>query len=80
MPPRSRARRRLTAKASRKRATGLEWCDRDRVARAVHRAVCQFSASDGFGLCHAYAVAALGVFIHLGGTAETVTINAGTCA
>ena len=34
---------------------------RDRIAEAVHQAVCEFTGSDGFGLCMLYSVAGMGV-------------------
>ena len=34
---------------------------RDRIAEAVHHAVCDFTGSDGFGLCMLYAVAGSGL-------------------
>lgn len=36
------------------------------IADAVHRAVCQYTASDGVGSCHRYAVAGQGLLQHLG--------------
>ena len=41
---------------------------RGRIAEAVHRAVCEFSRTDGLGLCMLYAVAGAGILGRMFGT------------
>jgi hypothetical protein len=59
-------RRRLAKKQRNRRPydpSDFSW--RDDIADAIHRAVCEFTGSDGFGHCHAYSVAGFGVLNHL---------------
>jgi hypothetical protein len=45
------------------------------IADAVHRAVCEYTESDGMGSCHKYAVAGRGLLWYLG---KRTIIQAGT--
>jgi hypothetical protein len=51
---------------------------RDRVAEAIHRSVCEFSGTDGFGECLLYAIAGMGLLGR--GFGQKIYLQAGTMA